>query len=62
MMRLREFYEKPYKISTFSPISAKLKNQATQILSTIMKKYLATNLNFAAFGAKMPFFEKFKIS
>ena len=49
---------KSYKIRTSSPISAKLKNQTNYILSTIMKNYLAQNLNFAILGAKMLFFRK----
>ena len=49
---------KPYKIRTFFPISAKLKNRTTEILSKIMKNYLAQNVNFAELDAKMPFFRK----
>ena len=49
---------KSYDIQTFSPISAKLKNQTTQISSTIMENYLAKNLNLAELEAKMPFFRK----
>ena len=48
---------KPYESLIFYPISAQFQNQTIQILSTIIKNYLA-NLNFARLGAKMPFFWK----
>ena len=54
---------KSYKIRNFprfQPIYKKKKT--THILSTVMKNYLAQNLNLAQLGAKMPFFKKFKIS
>ena len=49
---------KSYKIRNFSPISVKLRIETTEILSTIMKKYLARNVNIAELGAKMPFYRK----
>ena len=51
---------KSYKIRTFSPISAKLKDQTTQILFAIVKNYFAQNLKFAELGEKITSFQKIK--